>query len=79
MESLITGYYPTTDEYDVAGACAALGGISRATLDRWIPPETPGRRRLDAPGVAGQVRIAGALVRQHAPLPAGADQQAGES
>lgn len=78
MTELQTGYDPATDEYTVEGALRALGGISRATLDRWVPAGTDGRRRLDTPGVAGQVRIAGSLIRALLPLPAGEGQASGE-
>lgn len=74
MSELQTGYDPVTDEYTMDGALGALG-VSRATLDRWIPVGTAGRRRLDTPGLAGQVRIKGDLIRQHIPLPAGEGQQ----
>lgn len=70
MTELRTGYDPDNDEYTIEGACGALG-VSRATLDRHIPPGTEGRRRLTSPGLAGQVRISGRLVKALVPLPGG--------
>jgi hypothetical protein len=65
------GYDPSTDEYTAGGAMIALD-ISRATLDRWIPASTEGRRLTEpAPGRPAQVRIKGDLVRAFLPLPAG--------
>lgn len=65
------GFDPDTDEYTAAGAMQALD-VSRATLDRWIPAGTEGRRLTDpAPGRPAQVRIAADLVRALLPLPAG--------
>lgn len=57
-----TGYDPETDEYTIAGACRTLGGISRRTLDRWLPPGSPGRRTTRAPGPP-QIRITGEALR----------------
>jgi hypothetical protein len=65
------GFDPETDEYTIAGAMAALE-CSKATLDRWIPPGTEGRRRTEArPGKPTEVRITAALVRQFMPAPGG--------
>jgi hypothetical protein len=68
------GYYPEEDEYDLLGAAHALGKpgapVSRKTVDRRIPPGTPGRRLTGAPGVP-EVRIAARLVKALLPTPGG--------
>lgn len=65
------GFDPATDEYTIAGAMEALE-CSKATLDRWIPPGTEGRRRTEAkPGKPTEVRIKAALVRQFVQTPGG--------
>jgi hypothetical protein len=65
------GFDPETNEYSVIGAMRALD-VSRATLDRWIPPGTAGRRLTQAyPGRPREVRYAAALIHQFAPAPGG--------
>lgn len=58
-----TGYDREADEYTIEGACRFLGGISRATLDRWLPPNSPGRRTTRAPGQP-RVLITGEVLRK---------------
>jgi hypothetical protein len=65
------GYDPETKEYTVAGAMRVLG-CSRATLDRWVPPGTEGRRLTQAsPGRPREVRYAATLIHQLVPTPGG--------
>lgn len=65
------GHDPDTDEYTAAGAMKALG-VSRATLDRWLPPGSEGRRLTDpVPGRPAEVRISGEWIRRNLPIPAG--------
>lgn len=66
------GYDPVNDEYTTAGAMEVFG-CSRSTLNRHFPPGTKGRRVVDTPGQAGQVRYSGDLIRSKLPLPTGGE------
>lgn len=70
------GYFPDTDEFDVIGACQALGRpgrpISRSTLDRWIPRGTKGRRMTRAGETdRPEIRFSADLIKSRVPTPGG--------